>query len=317
MRDPALVAVCSRSFSRDPTLRARLLERYARVRFHDGPGDLSGTALVDFLRGAERAIVSLQRIDGPLLDQVPGLRVVSKFGVGLDGIDLPALAARGVRLGWTGGVNRRAVAELVLALTISLLRGVHRCDRELREGRWRQVPGRELGAVTLGVIGCGHIGKEVVRLVRPFGTRVLAHDLLDFPDFYREYQVQAVGLEALLRRSDVVSLHVPLDASTARLLDRERLGWMRPDACLVNTARGGLVDEQALAEALLAGRLHGAALDVFEVEPPFGSPLLGLPGFLATSHIGGSSESGILAMGLAAIDGLSTTGLSTAGLPTP
>lgn len=298
------VAVCSRSFAQDPVLRARLLERWPHVRFPATGVPLQGEALVDFLRGCERAIVSLQRIDGALLDRLPELRVVSKFGVGLDGIDQPALAARGIRLAWRGGVNRRAVAELVVALAIDLLRGVHRSDREVRQGLWRQVPGRELGRSTLGIIGCGHIGKEVARLVRPWGTRVLSHDILDFPEFYAEHGVQPVDLDTLLGQSDVVSLHVPLDASTAGMLDRRRLERMRPDACLVNTARGGLVDEDALAELLVAGRLHGAAFDVYATEPPLGSPLLQAPGVLATAHIGGSSTEGIRAMGLAAIEGL-------------
>ncbi len=299
------VAVCSRTFAQNPVLRARLLERFPDARFATGDTRLSGDALVAFLDGAERAIVSLQRIDGALLDRLPDLKLVAKFGVGLDGIDQQALARRGVKLAWKGGVNRRSVAELVVSLAINLLRGIHASNRGVREGRWQRVPGRELGAVTLGVIGCGHIGKEVVRLVRPFGTRVLAHDILDFPDFYAQHDVTPVSLEELLRTADVVSLHVPLDASTARMLDRERLSLLRPDACLVNTARGGLVDENALAEMLSTGRLQAAAFDVFEVEPPLGSVLLSLPNFLATSHIAGSSESGILAMGMAAIDGLS------------
>lgn len=305
MRRPgASVAVCSRSFARDPELRARIEATYAQVRFYEGEGELSGEGLVEFLRGADRAIVSLQRIDGPLLDRLPELRVVSKFGVGLDGLDLGAMAARGVRLGWTGGVNRRAVAELVLGLVISLLRGVHLADREIQAGRWRSVLGRELGQITLGVVGCGHIGKEVASLFRPLGTTVIAHDLLDFPDFYARWQVQPLSLDALLARADVVSLHLPLDASTRGLFDGPRLARMRPGALLVNTARGGLVDEPALAALLSSGHLAGAAFDVFAEEPPGRSPLVSAPGFLGTCHMAGSTSAGVRAMGLAAIEGL-------------
>ena len=230
--------------------------------------------------------------------------MISKYGVGTDMLDLGAMARRGVRLGWTGGVNRRSVTELALAFMIALLRELPQVDREVSTGTWRNRTGRQLSGRTVGLIGCGHIGKDLTPLLRAFGCPVLAHDILDFPEFYAAHQVEAVGLDDLLRRADIVSLHVPLDDSTRGLLGAGRLALVRPGALLVNTARGGLVDEQVLKQMLQDGRLGGAAFDVFATEPPEDAELLGLPNFLATPHIGGSSEEAILAMGRAAIAGL-------------
>lgn len=300
-----VVAVCSRSFARDPVLRGELEARCGTVRYPPEGVALRGEALVAFLDGVDQAIVSLQRIDDALLDRLPRLRRVSKFGVGLDTIDQEALARRGLVLGWQGGVNRRAVAELVISHAIALLREVPAVHHALRGGRWTTgVRGRELGSVRLGVVGCGHIGKEVLRLARAFGTRCAAHDLLVFPAFYREHGVEPLGLEELLQSCDVVSLHVPLDATTQGLLSAERLALLRPGAVLINTARGHLIDQDALAQGVVDGRIGGAALDVFDEEPCVDHRLHGLPNVILTPHIAGTSVQGVRAMGRAAIAGL-------------
>ncbi|MEO8034083.1 MAG: phosphoglycerate dehydrogenase [Acidobacteriota bacterium] len=304
-KDQTRIAVASRSFSKHPILRAELLERFANVTFNDAGVSLKGEELVAFLRGHERAITALERLDEAVLAALPELRAISKYGVGLDMLDLDAMARRGVLLGWTGGVNKRSVAELVLAAAINLLHGAAVGTAEVKGGKWRQVPGRQLTGKTVGIIGCGHIGKEVVRVMASFACTILANDPIDYADFYAESGVRPVSLEMLLRESDVVTLHTPLDATTRNLLSRERLVAMKQGAVLINMARGGLVDESALREQLLEGRLAGAAFDVFEAEPPSDGALLALPNFLPTPHIGGSSDEAILAMGRAAIEGLS------------
>jgi D-3-phosphoglycerate dehydrogenase len=172
------------------------------------------------------------------------------------------------------------------------------------DGVWRQHVGFQLSARTVGIVGCGHVGKDLGLLLRAFECRVLAHDILDFPDFYAESGIEPAGLEDLLQQSDVVTLHLPLDETTANILSAERLALMKPDAILINAARGGLVDEDALKGALKDGRLAGAAFDVFATEPPEDIELLNLPNFIVSPHIGGSAEEAILAMGRAAIDGL-------------
>ncbi len=280
------------------------MQRYSAVTFNDAARRLAGRELIDFLRGHDRAITGLERLNDRVFAQLPELRVISKYGIGLDMIDLEAMVRHGVRLGWTGGTNKRAVSELVISCTIAVLRKVPRANLDLRTGTWYQHQGRQISGKCVGIIGCGHIGKDLAVLLKAFGCRVLANDILDFAEFYARHGVEATDLESLLRQSDVVTLHVPLDASTRNILSAERLALMKPDAVLINAARGGLVDEVCLKEMLKSGRLAGAALDVFAVEPPEDPELLNLPNVLATPHIGGSAEEAILAVGRAAIDGL-------------
>jgi phosphoglycerate dehydrogenase-like enzyme len=304
MKNKTPIAVTTRSFSAHPTLRAELLERYSDVQFNDQGLSLQGNEFIQFALGRRKLITGLERLDEAVLAALPDLEVVSKYGVGCDMIDMTAMARHGVRLGHTPGVNRRSVAELAIAFMISLLRHVPLTNHEVRDGLWQNRKGRQLSERTVGIIGCGHIGKDLTAILRAFGCTVLAHDLLDFPEFYAAHQVEAVGLETLLRRADIVTLHVPLDDSTRNLLNGDRLALMKADALLINTARGGIVDESVLKAMLQTGALAGAGFDVFFSEPPQDLELLRLPNFLATPHIGGSSEEAILAMGRAAIEGL-------------
>ena len=298
------VAVCSRSFSRHPVLRQELKDRHPDITFNDEGRVLAGEELIEFLKGHEKAITALETLDADLFAAVPELKTVSKYGVGCDTIDLDAMAEIGVRLGWTSGTNRRSVSELVISFAVQLLRHLPQARAEVLDGIWRQHVGRQLSERTVGIVGCGHVGKDLGRLLRAFGCKVLANDILDFPDFYAESGVEPVGLEELLRQSDVVTLHLPIDDSTRNILSAERLAIMKSNAILINTARGGLVDEAALKGALKDGRLLGAAFDVFSTEPPEDNELLNLPNFIVSPHIGGSAEEAILSMGRAAIEGL-------------
>ena len=302
------VAVTSRSFSRHPTLRAELLARYPETTFSDEGLKLVGESLLAFLRGHDKAITALEILDDSVFAALPEIKVIGKYGVGTDMIDLVAMSARGVKLGWTGGVNRRAVSELVISFAIGLLRHVPAAQRELLDGTWRQHVGHQLSGKVVGIIGCGHIGKDLVRLLQPFGCQILSHDIKDYVDFYQEFNVRPVDMETLLKESNVVSIHTPLDASTINILSADRLALMKKEAVLINLARGGLVDELALKAMLSDGRLAAAGFDVFAIEPPEDDLLLGLPNFLVTPHIGGSSEEAILAMGRAAIAGLDKFG---------
>jgi len=298
------VVVTSRSFSRHKLLREELLSKYSNVTFNDKGLKLTGDDLVEFLKGHDKAITALEKIDNVLLSALPQLKVVSKYGVGIDMIDTNALKKHNVKFGWEGGVNRRSVSELVISCAISLLRDVTVSNNEVRNGIWKQHLGKQLSDLTVGIIGCGYIGKDLVKLLKAFGTKVLAYDILDFPEFYKENDVTAVDLDTLLRESDVVTLHLPLDDSTKNILDKERMNLMKSSALLINHSRGGLLDESELKSMLMDGRLAGAALDVFSQEPPEDKELINLPNFLVTPHIGGSSEEAVLAMGRAAINGL-------------
>ena len=298
------VAVASRSFSRHPELRALVLERYSDAKFNDKGLSLHGNSLIEFLSGYEKAITALEVIDDSILSQLPSLKVIGKFGVGLDMIDLHALKKYGIKLGWTGGVNKRSVSELVISFAVALLHRAVFANSEVRNGKWYQVKGRQLSDCTFGIIGCGHIGKDLIKLLKPFNCKILAHDILNFKEFYEKNKVKSVGIEELIKKSDVVTLHLPLDDSTKNIMNEERLQMLKSSAVLINLARGGLIDEAILKKMLLEKRIAGAALDVFEIEPPIDKELLTMDNVLITPHIGGSTEEAILAMGMAAIDGL-------------
>jgi phosphoglycerate dehydrogenase-like enzyme len=299
------IAVCSRSFSKNKVLRRELLEKYDNVYFNDDGLALTGETLIAFLHGATHAIIALEKIDDNLLSRLPELKVISKYGVGLDMIDIKSIKRHNVRLGWTGGVNRRSVSELVISFAISLLRHVPESYRGVLSGIWRQYIGGQLSGKTVGIIGCGFVGKDLVKMLKPFDCKILVNDILDQTEFYKKHNILKVSLRELLLQSDVVTLHVPLDDSTHNILSSDRLSLMKSSAILINIARGGLIDEEALKLMLKEGRIAAAGLDVFSIEPPMDIELLNLPNFLVTPHIGGSSEEAILSMGRAAINGLS------------
>lgn len=309
------IAVTSRSFSRHEVLRDELLEKYPNARFNDDGLTLNDNSLIKFAKGATKLITALERIDEKVLSSLPELKVISKYGVGTDMLDKEALIRHGIRLGWTGGVNKRSVSELVLAFSISLLRNIRASGLELADGTWNNRMGRCITDRTIGIIGCGHIGKDLVRLLKGFDCQIFAHDILDFPEFYSEYQVEPMALDELLRRADIVTLHVPLDKTTRNILSAEKLSLMKSDAILINAARGGLVDEAEVKQMLMTGRLAGAAFDVYHLEPPDDLELLRLANFMGTPHVGGTSEEGILAMGRAAISGLDNNSIPSADSP--
>src|SRR5262245_16039167 len=228
------VAVASHSIPKHATLRRELLERYPGAMFNETRHPLKDDDLIRFLRGHDMAITGLETLDDRVFDAVPELRIVSKYGVGLDSIDLAAARRHDVSVRWTPGVNRQSVAELTIAFMIALCRRLVPLAIDLREGRWGTGGGRQISSATVGVIGCGHVGKIVARLCVAFGATVLVHDLVDYADFYRAHGVHPVTLDALLRDADIVTLHVPLDDSTRNLIDSRAIALMKPSAFLIN-----------------------------------------------------------------------------------
>ena len=298
------VAVCSRSFSRHPLLRKTILSKFDQVKFNDNGVSLNGDSLIEFLLGADFAITALETIDDYILSNLPQLKRISKYGVGLDMIDMQAMRRYGKQLAWKGGVNRRAVAELTLTMMLSIIRKIPESQSQISSGVWNQTVGNMLSEKVVGIVGCGNIGQDLIALLKPFNCKILVNDIQDYQDFYRCNDVEALTLESLLTNSDIVTLHVPLDETTKNMISKERLSLMKSNSILINTARGGLIDEKALACALKEKKIAGAGLDVFEVEPPYKNELLSRPEVFPTAHIGGSAEEAIVAMGKAAIDGL-------------
>jgi len=235
------------------------------------------------------------QVRGALLDALAHCRVIGRLGVGLDNIDVAGCEARGMRVIPATGANAQSVAEYVVGAALLLLRGTFGASAEVAAGRWPRTAlsnGREIGGKTHGLIGFGSIGQRTARLARGLGMQVAAFDALldaDHPA-YTEAGVRCAGLEELITTSDVLSLHVPLVDATRGLFDAARIAAMKPGAVLINTARGGIVDERALAAALKSGHLGGAAIDVFAEEPlPPRAHFRGCPNLLLTPHIAGVS----------------------------
>ncbi len=277
---------------------------------------LSEDRVIEYLRGYDAAIVSFEPINDRVLSALPELKVVAKLGVGLDKVDPHAMRKHGVRLGWAGGVNKRSVAELALCLMLMGLRHVTPLIADMKAGKGPlPILGRDLSGCTLGIHGCGFIGKEVVKLVQPFGCKVLACDILDMGDFYRQYGVEAVSFDELLARSDVLSVHLTVTKKTRNIYDRAAFSRMKPGAVFVNTARGLLVDEAALKDALINGPISCAGIDAFAVEPPADKEFLALPNLIPTPHSGACTVDARIAMGRNAMRGLTENFLPEPGKP--
>ncbi len=254
----------------------------------DRPGDL-----LDLIADARALIVrNRTQVRGLLLDAARQLRVVGRLGVGLDNIDLAACAARGVAVHPATGANDRSVAEYVICVAMILLRGAYGATARIAEGAWPrdELIGREIADRTMGLVGFGGTAREVARRAMALGMRVIAFDPHLSPDSFAAFGVEPRDLHALLGEADVVSLHVPLTPDTAGLIGASAIAGMKPDAVLVNAARGGVLDEDALVAALRTGRLGGAALDVFAQEPlspAAAARFAGLPNLILTPHIAG------------------------------
>ena len=258
--------------------------------------DLHSAALIEHLRGVSGVLAGSEPYTREVL-AASKLRAIARAGVGYDAIDMQAANDLGIAITIAPGTNEHSVAEQTIALLLGVFRDVARRDAEVRRGQWARRPLWRLAGRTIGLVGLGRIGRAVVPRAQGLGLRVLAYDPLPDRDFAARHNVELCSLDDLLANSDIVSLHLPATAETRDLINRRTLAQMRPGAVLINTARGGLVDEEALAEALASGHLAGAGLDVFKVEPlPLTSPLLKLENTVFAPHMGGLDEESAEAM---------------------
>jgi phosphoglycerate dehydrogenase-like enzyme len=278
-------------------LRAAGLELVLRPRETDRTPD----QLVALCPDAVAAIADADPFDAGVLERMPRLRVIARTGVGLDSIDLEAASAADVVVTVTPGTNDETVADHTLALMLAALRRLLAQDAVVREGGWRDfgLCGPQLHQATVGIVGYGAIGRAVGRRVRGFDAKVLIHDPL-----LEEADAPLVALDELLAGSDVVTIHAPLSDATRGLIDARAIALMKPGAVLVNAARGALVDESAVAQALHQGQLGAAGLDVFEIEPPVGRPITQAPNVVLSPHVAGISDASNLAMSRTASAGV-------------
>ncbi|WP_413105212.1 phosphoglycerate dehydrogenase [Streptomyces sp. Inha503] len=247
---------------------------------------------------ADALIVGMDPITAEVMDAAPRLKVIAKHGVGVDTIDVAAAHARAIPVVCAPGSNSRAVAEYTFGLLLSAARSLTASHTAVAAGGWPKLFGPELHGKTLGIVGFGRIGRLLAGYARAFGMDLLAHDPYVSEADVRAHGAEPTALDALLARADAVSLHTPPDPSGTPLLDRSRLAAMKPGAILVNAARGGLIDERALADLLGSGHLGAAALDAFSAEPlPAGHPLREAPRTVLTSHMAACTPEANQAMG--------------------
>jgi D-3-phosphoglycerate dehydrogenase len=245
--------------------------------------------LADMVGDFDVLVAGTETISDLVMSRARRLKLISRVGVGLDSVDLIAAEQRSIHVSYTPEAPAPAVAELTIGLMLSLLRGVHVANAQLHRGEWHRHFGRRIPEVTIGIIGTGRIGSRVLRRLAGFGTpRVLVNDILPDTSVAPALKLEWVDKEEMYRHADLISVHVPLTPQTRNMIRREHLEQMKPDALVINTARGGIVNERDLADVLAAGHLGGAAIDVFEQEPYIG-PLAAIDRCLLTSHMGSMS----------------------------
>lgn len=231
---------------------------------HEPPREL----IKELVRDIDIYVVGVDKIDREIMEAAPKLKLIIKHGVGLDNIDLECAREKGIAVTFARGCNAQSVAELTIALMLSVCRGIPWQSAEVRSGGWELYMGCELSRKTLGLIGYGNIGSRVAKIAKGFGMEVIAYDPYIQGEVLKDAGIEPGSMEDVLRRGDFVSLHAPAVKENLNLINRTTLAMMKPTAYLINTARGDLVDEEALQEALQEGRLQGAAMDVFKKEPP-------------------------------------------------
>lgn len=277
-------------------MRGRHVELLAssglEVRRLDRDEPYTTDELVPLVGDVDAIIAGGERFDARLFAAAPSLKVLSRHGVGYDAVDVDAATRAGVVVTITPGANAVSVAELALGLMIALARRIPQRMSALLAGDWSRRPGIELAGKTLGLVGLGNIGRAVAVRASAFDMRVMAHDVAPDETFARAHGVELASFERVLREADIVSLHVPAIAGAPPIVGPDQFSAMKRNAFLLNTARGSLVDEDALLDALERKLIAGAALDVFANEPPGRHPLFGRDDVVLTPHIGGTIEAG-------------------------
>lgn len=270
---------------------------WIKLEESDGPVE---EQLKDAIRDADVLIAGLEDIGADIIEQAKKLKVISRYGVGYDKVDLDAAKEKGIQVTITPGANGDSVADLAVALMLDVARNVTIMDTSIKSHSQRRPQGLEMYEKTLGIIGAGRIGQGVGRRCRGFNMKVLAYDVFEDPSFKEETGAEYVELDTLLREADFITVHSPLTEETHNMISTEQFKIMKKDAILVNTARGGVIDEEALYEALKSGEIRGAALDATVDEPPYGSPLMNCENCILTPHAGAGTREASSKMSLMA-----------------
>ena len=285
--------------------KEKLLAFADEIVYNPHSRPLTEDELIPLLDGCEGYLAGLDFITEKVINAAQNLKVISRYGIGCDRVDLEAAKKRGIIVTNTPGANADAVADLTLGLMLSVARMIPMLDHSTKQGEWKRNTGIELSGKTLGLLGFGMIGKAVARRALGFGMTVLAYDPYIDEAYANENGILSRSFKHVIEESDFISLHLPLLESTANIIGKENIEKMRPGAIIINTARGGLIDEAALYKAIESGHIGGAGLDAYENEPPDASqPLYQLPNVVTTPHTGAHTAEASLNMATMAVDNL-------------
>lgn len=298
------IVVTSPSFSKNKTLQKKIYSYFPNAKLNLEGKPFNKRELIEYIGEAKGLIVGLDKIDKEVLNGCPNLKIISKYGVGLNNIDLNGCKERNIAIGWSGGVNRLSVAEMTLGYILMLSRNLYITSNQLKRGVWNKNGGFELSGKTVGIIGVGFIGKELIRLLEPFRCKILVNDIINQNRYYKKYNLIESSKDEIYKNADIITLHTPLNSTTNNMITLKEMKIMKKSAILINSARGGLINEDDLKFALQNNIIAGGAIDVYINEPPTNKELIEIPNLITTPHIGGNSKEAVLAMGMSAIEHL-------------
>lgn len=273
-------------------------------QINDTGAILSKEQMIEKLQDCDGVIVGVDPMDGEVIHHANKLKVISKYGVGVDNIDLETAAQKGIKVSKTVGANSEAVADYAMALMLSLARKVIPIDANCRKGIWKKITSIDVSHKTIGILGFGAIGKLVAKRAQGFDMRVLAYDVDWDEDYAREHFIERSEPDMIFQEADFISLHLPLLPETQNMIGADQLALMKPTTIIVNTARGGLIHEEALLNALREKQIYGAGIDVFVEEPPSNEEWYSLDNVILGSHCAASTVDAALNMGRFATENL-------------
>ncbi|MDK2814276.1 MAG: hypothetical protein PWP18_189 [Thermoanaerobacter sp.] len=299
------ILITPRSFGKTSNVPFEMLKKYDYEIIRNESGKpYEESELINIIKDIDGIIVGLDKITSNVLKNAKKLKVITKYGVGMDNIDIEEAEKLGIKITFTPGANKESVADLAFSLMLCLSRNVIKLDNIVRSNKWEKIVGYEVYGKTLGIVGTGSIGKGVAKRATGFDMKILAYDKYPDYDFADKIGMKYVDKKTLLEESDFITLHIPLSDETYHFIDEEEFNIMKNTAYIINTSRGGIINENALYNALKNKKIAGAALDAFEEEPPLNSKLFELDNVILSPHCGASTKEATDRMGIMAVEGL-------------
>ena len=299
------IGVTTVAFSKNKVLVRELKSNgFKKVLINSKGVRFTKEELIAFLSECDIAIIGLDKIDKSVLSMLPKLKLISKYGVGLDNINFKDCKSFNVKVLFSKGVNKRSVSEMTLGFMLSLSRNLYKSSNLIKDGIWKKDGGVQLSNKKIGIIGVGNIGKDLISLLKPFKCEILVNDIIDQKKYYKKHNLKELSKDFIFKNADIITFHTPLDDSTKDILNKKSLSKMKNSSFIINTARSGIINQNDLKWALKNKIIAGAAIDVYDIEPVQDSELTRLPNLINTPHIGGNSLEAVQAMGESAINNI-------------